>query len=137
MSKTNETVTKSTNIIIEGQIVEARVGRSRFSEDIKSRLAIKSDSIPYDDIIAYKDVGPRMTPAWYKEKTGYINASSRFNIPVLAINGRELSFEEWLETGLAIGSKVRAKFSQKDGAIYPVAIKVLENGDKVDPFEGL
>lgn len=139
MSKTssNQEVTNNSTFIIEGIIIEARVGRSRYSEDIKSRIAIKSDAIPYDSITAYQDAGPRMTPAWFKDKSGYINASSRFNIPVLNDKGRELSFEDWIETGIAIGSKVRAKFTQKEGAIYPVAIMVLENGEKIDPFEGM
>lgn len=124
-------------IIIEGVVCEARSGKSRFSEEIKNRIAIKCDSIPYDDIHAYDSSGARLTPKWYKEKTGYINMASVYNIPVKTAKGTQIDFEDWISNFNALGSEVRVSIIQKEGAMYPKAIKVLKDGEARDPFEDL
>ena len=48
----------------------------------------------------------------------------------------------WLESadtegyGL-VGSKVKVKITQKSGAIYPIALVVLKDGEPRDPFEDM
>ena len=53
-----------------------------------------------------------------------------------------MSLSAWLEKASeedysVNGSMIRIKIRQKDGAVYPVAIIVLEDGTPADPFEGM
>ena len=133
-----ETIKKEGNVVVvEGIIVEARHGKTRYSEELKNRVALKSDSIPYDKITAFENVGPRLTPSWFKDKTGYINVSSMYDIPVKDINNKIIDFDIWISEYNAFGSKVKMSLTQKEGALYPKAIKVIEDGEERDPFEDL
>lgn len=126
------------NIIVEGTIVSARFGSTKFDDNNKYRIAIESDSIDYDSIHAYDNVGSKLTPTWFKDKTGYINLSSIYDIPIQDVSGKRIDFEEWIgEDYNALGSKVKVSIKQKEGALYPIAIKVIEEGEERDPFEGL
>lgn len=133
--ETTDQVTKS--IIIEGIVKSAYIGTSKFSDTRKNRLALQSDAIPYDEITAFVNAGTKLTPAWFKDKNGYMNLASIYNIPVKDIKGREITFEDFCELETAIGSKIRIALTQKDGAIYPRAFIVLEEGEARDAFEGL
>ena len=124
-------------IVIEGVVTEARVGKTRFSDTEKYRVGIKSDSVPYDEIHAFDKSGAKLTPKWFKDKTGYINLASVYTIPVKNAKGSEIDFETWLDDYNALGATVRISINQKDGALYPKAIKVLEDGEARDPFEDL
>lgn len=124
-------------LIIEGIIVSCRYGSTKFDDTNKYRFAIKSDSIPYDDINAYDNVGAKLTPSWLKEKDGYINLSSIYDVPVMDTRAKKISFTNWMENYNTIGSKVMVKIKQKDGAIYPEAIKVIEDGEERDPFKDM
>lgn len=125
------------SLLIEGIIVSCRYGSTKFDDTNKYRFAIKSDSIPYDDIHAYDNVGAKLTPSWMKEKDGYINCSSIYDVPVMDTRLKKISFTDWMENYNTIGSKVLVKIKQKDGAIYPEAIKVLEDGEERDPFKDM
>ena len=125
------------NVIVEGVIVSARYGSTKFDDRNKYRFSIKSDNIPYDEIVAYEGVGTKMTPAWYINQDGYINLASIYSIPVLDSEGIKTDTDKWFQCDNVIGSKVRVSIRQKEGAIYPVAIKVLEDGEERDPFKDL
>lgn len=138
MKMKKQEVKKMNNIIVEGTIVSARFGSTKFDDNNKYRIAIESDSIDYDSIHAYDNVGSKLTPTWFKDKTGYINLSSIYDIPVMDVTGKKIDFEDWLSDGYnALGSKVKVSIKQKEGALYPIAIKVIEEGEERDPFEGL
>lgn len=134
---TNETNATVDNLIIEGTVISAYIGKTKFSDTEKCRICIQSDSIPYDKITAFENVGSKLTPAWFKDKTGYMNLASIYNIPVKDIKGREISFSEFIETETAIGSKIKLSVTQREGAIYPKAFVIKEDGEPRDPFEGL
>lgn len=125
------------NIIIEGVVKSAYIGKTKFNDTVKNRIAVQSDTIPYDQITAYNEVGNKLTPAWYKDRTGYINLASIYNIPVMGIKNEVMTFEEFTENERSIGSKIRMSITQKEGSVYPKAIKILELGEERDPFEGL
>ena len=137
MATKNEGKKTVDNIIIEGVVKSAYIGGSKFNETKKNRIAVKSETIPYDQITAYEGVGNKLTPSWFKDKTGYINLASIYNIPVMGVKGEIMTFEEFTENERAIGSKVRMSITQKEGSVYPKAIKILELGEERDPFEGL
>lgn len=123
--------------VVEGVVMGARRGRSKYSEDVKNRVDLKSENIPYDEIQAFDNVGAKMTPSWFKDKTGYINSASMYDIPVKNARGVVISFEDWINNYNALGATVKMSFTQKDGAIYPKAIKVITDGEARDPFEDL
>lgn len=137
MGKTNETNVTDNTLIIEGTVISAYVGKSRFSDVEKCRLSIVSKTIPYDKITAFNESGARLTPSWFKDKNGYMNLASLYNIPVKDSRDREISFSEFVKTETAIGSKIKLSVTQREGAIYPKAFIVLEDGEPRDPFAGL
>ena len=139
MSKARNNETKKI-LVVEGVITSARVGSSKFDDTIKNRLSIKCEDgvIPYDEIKPfYENVGSKMTPKWIKEESGYVNVSSKFDIPVKDSFGKQITFEEFTESTTAIGSKVRLALNVKEGCVYPTAFVVIEDGEEIDPFKDL
>lgn len=124
-------------LIVEGVVVSARYGATKFDDNNKYRVAIKSDTINYDEIHAYDNVGTKLTPSWLKNRDGYINLSSIYSIPVMDARGKQIDFDDWLAEYNVLGSVVKVSIKQKDGAIYPEAIKVLEDGEERNPFADL
>lgn len=97
------------------------------NEEIYSKLAS-----------AYENTHEKFVPRWFKEKEGYINLKSNFDIPVLTTNDEETTLVDLIdESSTLIGSKVNISLTLADGAIYPNAIKIIEEGEVKNPFEGL
>ena len=139
MSKASNKETKKV-LVVEGVVTSARVGTSKFDDTIKNRLSIKCEDgvIPYDEIKPYYEgVGSKLTPKWVKDENGYINVSSKFDIPVKDSLGNIITFNEFAESRTPIGSKVRLSITVKEGCVYPNAFVVLEDGTEVDPFKDL
>lgn len=139
MSKASNKETKNV-LVIEGVVTSARVGTSKFDDTIKNRLSVKCEDgvIPYDEIKPYYEgVGSKLTPKWVKDENGYINVSSKFDIPVKDSLGNIISFSDFAESRTPIGSKVRLSITVKEGCVYPNAFVVLEDGKEVDPFKDL
>lgn len=137
MSQNKETNKELKTIVIEGVVTEARYGKTRFSEIEKYRVGIKCDNIPYDDIHAFDTSGSKLTPKWFKDKTGYINLASVYSIPVKNSKGSEIDFDDWISEYNALGAQIRISIIQKEGAVYPKAIKVIQDGEDRDAFEDL
>ena len=138
-TKTTENKKESRKEIIlkEVNVVRAYVGKTKWSDTEKNRITLKSDSIPYDNIHAFDKSGERLTPTWFKERNGYMNLSSIYDVPVKVGGGRVVTFEEWCSEYDVIGAIINIKITEKDGAVYPTAIMVLESGEKINPFEGM
>ena len=97
------------------------------NEEIYSKLAS-----------AYEDTHEKFVPRWFKEKNGYINLKSNYDIPVLTTNDEETTLVDLInESPTLIGSKVNISLTLADGAIYPNAIKIIEEGEVKNPFDGL
>ena len=140
---TNNTETKNTEskkdniLIIRGvKVVRAYFGGTKYNPTEKNHVTIKGD-IPYDSITAFEKSGSKLTPTWYKNRDGYMKLASVFNIPVLTENNHQIEFSDWISEYNTVGATVNVKVIQKDGAIYPVAIQVLEDGEEINPFEGM
>lgn len=86
----------------------------------------------FDKITAFENSGKNFTPTWYNKKE-YIILRSVYDIP-FEVDGSKLSFDDFCERGLIKNAKVVCKMLQKDGAVYPVAVKVLEDGEMYDAF---
>lgn len=124
-------------LIIEGRIVSARFGSTKFDDNNKYRVSIQSDTIPYADIHAYDNSGTKLTPAWFKNQDGYINLSSIYSMPVMNTRGNQIDFDDWISDYNVLGSIVKVSVKQKEGALYPEAIRVIEDGEERDPFADL
>lgn len=135
---TKNTETKKENILIirDVNVVRAYFGGNKFNPTEKNHVTIKGD-IPYDSITAFEKSGLKLTPTWYKNRDGYMNLASVFNIPVLTENNLKIKFSDWISEYNTVGATVNVKVIQKDGAVYPVSIKVLKDGEEINPFEGL
>ena len=136
MSENAKTKKETENkvLIIRGvKVVRAFFGRTKFNPTEKNHITLKGD-IPYDDIVAYKNVGSKLTPSWLKTREGYMNLASIYDIPVRTENNREITFSDWTSECNPISSEVNVKVIQKEGACYPVAIDVIKDGDVQNPF---
>lgn len=137
-TETKNTETKKDNIlIIRGvKVVRAYFGGTKYNAKEKNHITIKGD-IPYDSITAFEKSGAKLTPSWFKNRDGYMNLASVFNIPVLTDTKNQIDFADWISEHNTVGATVNVKIIQKDGAVYPVAIQVLEDGEEINPFEGM
>lgn len=136
MSETTKTKKETENkvIIIRGvNVVRAYFGSTKFNSTEKNHITINGD-IPYDEIVAYNNVGSKLTPTWFKKREGYMNLASVYDVPVRTENNRVIPFSDWIEECNPINSEVNVKIIQKDGACYPVAIDVIKDGDEQNPF---
>lgn len=131
---TNKKETENKVIIIRGvKVVRAYFGSTKFNTNEKNHITLEGN-IPYDDIIAYKNVGSKLTPTWFKNREGYMNLASVYDVPVRTENNRVISFSDWIEDCNPISSEVNVKVIQKEGACYPVAIDVVKDGEEQNPF---
>ena len=137
-TETKNTETKKDNILIirDVKVVRAYFGGTKYNPTEKNHVTIKGD-IPYDSITAFEKSGTKLTPTWYKNRDGYMNLASLFSIPVLTENNQQIEFSDWIAEYNTVGSTVNVKVIQKDGAVYPVGIQVQEDGEEINPFEGM
>ena len=139
--KAETTKTEATNkeeiYKFTAKVVRAFTGTTEYDDKNKNRVTLLSEDLDYSAIWAFNDCGPKYTPAWLKDAEGYINLASKFDIPVKDKNGNKISFDDWLEEGLYRGAIVKAKIRQTEGAVYPVCLVVIEDGEEFDPFEDM
>lgn len=126
-------------IIVEGEIRKSFFGKTEFSDEEKYRLAIYDEKMDYSEITAYDEQPDKLTPAWFKNQDGYIDLSSKFDFPVRLdpVDGKKVKFSDYIKRDDTYKAKVKLKISQKEGAVYPFAMVVIENGEESDPFEDM
>ena len=127
----------NTYVILTGTVKKAYRGKTKFDEKVKNRVTLYNEVMPYELITAYNETPAKLVPSWYKDAAGYINAASEFEVPVMDANGKEIDFETWINDYDTHNANAVIKIRQKDGAIYLTAVKVLEDGEPVDAFEGM
>lgn len=141
----NKTVEMERNVIVTGELIKAR----RESKEYRGRkqaekFYISLANVEFTDeqkeIIkgAFVNSGEQFTPTWVKDMNGYVNVSSVYDIPVKHIDGVvEPSIEKSIANGFPfMHAKVKCALTLKDGAIYPKAIQIVEEGNVYDPFSG-
>ena len=133
-TETKETKKKHENLIFDGICKKAYFGKTKYDEEDKCRVTIYSELLPYNLITAYDDQPAKLTPAWFKDAEGYMNLNSGFDIPCMDLDGHEVTFREWVENNNTHNAVIRIKIRQKDGAVYPVAIKQMTEGEEIDNF---
>lgn len=95
--------------------------------------------------IAFKDAGKNFTPAWVKKFEGYINVSTQYDLPYLLGKKLAASHSDFDEQGDSIialikagfpylGADVKLSLNVKEGAVYPLSIKILSEGKPFNPY---
>lgn len=140
-------MSKEKNVVIITGVLKSAFTNTRKNEDgqiIKETNVImfSCEELRIDDNMEvwkffddfYKGKPVKWVPKWYKDKSG-ITLKSEYNVPVM-INetGERFSFEEFVKRGLIRGAIVKVKCNVKESAIYPSAIRVMEDGEEYDAF---
>lgn len=87
-------------------------------------------------ILEYFDINSTFCPKWLKDKdVEFINLKSNYNIDIYDKNNERMN-EEQIEQ-IYSDFEGSVLIVVKEGAIYPVAIKVEKNGKPYNPFENM
>ncbi len=83
----------------------------------------------------FKDSGKNFTPEWVKNFEGYVNLKTEFALPCMDPEGNKYdSIEEFIKGFPWLSAEAQISINLKDGAIYPVAVKFLSEGNEYNPF---
>lgn len=130
-------------IAIKGTLIKARRESKEFrghktAEKFHLTLA-NVEELPTEIIDAFKDAGDKFTPTFVKKFEGFVNLSTKYDIPMMdTANNRHPSLEDMVNNGFPfMRAEVSVAVAVKDGALYPKAIRFLTDGEEFDPFEQL
>ena len=84
---------------------------------------------------AFAEVKKNFIPAWVDDFKGYINTSTKFELPCRYRGKTYNSIEDLVADGFKYyNAKVRVILNVKESAIYPYSVDILEEGEDVDKF---
>ena len=85
---------------------------------------------------AFVESGDKFTPEWIKNFEGYVNVSTKFDLPVKDSHGVVYdSIEDAIENGLKwMGAEAKISLNIKEGAVYPAALLLLTEGSAINAF---
>lgn len=131
-------------MIIKGKLIACKREVKEFDKKRKSeeKLFITlADAVVSDEQMkeiqdAFKDSGETFTPDWVKNFEGYVNLSTKFELPCRDVNKNEYnSIESAIAGGLKwMGADVKCSINIKEGALYPNAILFLSEGSVFNAF---
>lgn len=136
-TKTGEKNEGYGQVTIYGIITNAIYGNTKFDKNDAYRISLKPVDGEMDKLReatkeAYKNVSAGFLPKWYQDaKAEYINTKSNYDITLRYKDDRgsdvTTSLSDILaDKGSINGSKAAIVFNIKEGAIYPLAIKIFE-----------
>ena len=126
--------------VIKGTLINVRKGTSKYDDKIKTRFSVVLDDSDYTEFYetcenAYADSGSRMTPKWLKERNGYVNLTSNYDVPTKDANNRVTTLEELIQARADLnGSLAQVCVRIKEGSVYPISIKISAYGEERDLF---
>lgn len=84
----------------------------------------------------FKESGKKFTPSWLTDFEGYVNLFTKFELPT-RFGKIEKDVESMVEDGDFdyLGAEVKVSIKCKEGAIYPISMVVLKNGEKPNAFK--
>lgn len=131
-------------MIIKGKLIACKREVKEFDKKRKSEEklfitladAVVSDEQMKEIQYAFKDSGAKFTPDWVKNFEGYVNLSTKFDLPCRDVNKNEYnSIEAAIAGGLKwMGADVKCSINIKEGALYPNAILFLSEGSVFNAF---
>lgn len=131
-------------IILKGELIKCNRTRKEFKgKETAEKLYITLANAELDEdkkaIIedAFKESGKKFTPSWVTEFEGYVNLSTKYEIPYKdnVNNVMGYNIESYISNGFNwFGAKVSVSINVKDGALYPKAMIIHEEGKEFNPF---
>lgn len=109
--------------------------------DDRRNISVKLDE-PLSDEIRKEiltatdlDESSSWCPSWLKEGSDYVNVHTKFDLPCQT-KGNNGTVYEISQDDVFEGAKVSLLLVCKEGAVYPQALRVHENGEPYNPFDG-
>lgn len=131
-------------MIIKGKLIKCKREVKEFDKKRRSeeKLFITLAEADVDAVMldklqeVFKDSGSKFTPDWVKNFDGYVNLSTKYELPFRDVNKVEYSsIEAAIENGLKwIGAEVKVSVNLKEGALYPSALIMLTEGEAHNAF---
>lgn len=131
-------------MIIKGKLIQCKREVKEFDKKRKSEeklfLTLAEADVTNAQLEelkeAFKDSGAKFTPDWLKEFEGYVNLSTKFELPYRDLDKNEYNS---IEAGIADGLKwmsadVAVSINVKEGALYPNSIIFLSEGKSFNAF---
>lgn len=144
--ETKETKTEKRKVIVTGTICECRRTIKTFKGKQNGEyfyLSLKNVTYGSDEDIftikeAFAECGKKFTPNWIEEiEKGFVNTKTKFNLPVRFEGDEYNSLEDLMadnENFYPMGASAKLSLTIKNGAVYPKALIILENGEPIDAF---
>ena len=131
-------------MVVKGKLIKAR----RQAKTFKGKEQEEKLYVTLSDVTltkeqqeelkeAYKEAGKTCTPSWIDNFEGYVNVSTKFEIPTKGYDGKKYdSLEDYIADEMPnfYNAIVRLSLNVKDGAVYPKAIIFDTEGEEFDPF---
>lgn len=130
-------------MIIRGKLIECKREKRKFDKrESEEKLWISlADAVITDEQMekiqkAFDEAGKKFTPDWVKDFKGYVNVSTKYEVPFRDVEKVEYSdIEAAVRNGFKwMGAQVDLSISIKDGAIYPKAMVFRTEGSAVNAF---
>jgi len=130
-------------MLIEGLLIKCNRTQKEFKgkqQDEKLYITLAEAKISDENMEkiqeAFADSGKTFTPDWVKHFDGFANFATKFELPCILVNGAKRdSIEEEIEGGLKwFKAPVKISVIVKKGALYPASIKLLDEGEEINPF---
>lgn len=130
-------------MIIKGKLIECKRERRKFDRrESEEKLWISLADAVITDVQmqqiqkAFDEAGKKFTPDWVKNFKGYVNVSTKYEVPFRDVEKVEYSdIEAAIRNGFKwMGAEVQMSIAIKEGAIYPRAIVFLTEGSAVNAF---
>lgn len=127
-------------LVLSGTLTAFRHGVNKFDKDTeKYYLSIKADELPAELRTKirekyFADSKEKFIPDTFKEgadpENTYVNLKSLYEIPVFkeGTGNKKYSYDEVIEMGDGLppyGSEVLLSIRLKEGALYPLALKIV------------
>lgn len=131
-------------MIIKGKLIECKRQEKEFDKKRRTeeKLFIALAEVELSDKQmeelkeAFKDAGKNFTPGWIKDFEGYVNLSTKYEMPYRDLEGNEYnSIEGGIASGLAwVGAEVAVSVKIKEGAVYPQSLVFKSEGTAFNAF---
>lgn len=132
-------------VVVKGKLIKAREEVKEFKgRKTPTKFYITLAEVEKTDAIAtmasaFANSGEKFTPSWIKEFDGFVNLSTKYDLPTMDTNNQRYpSLQTLINDGFAfMGADVTMVVDVKDGALYPKAIKFDSDGAEYDPFSAM
>ena len=130
--------------VVKGKLITCKREVKEFKgKEVKEKLYLTLAEVTLNDEKmkgikdAFKDSGKNFTPDWVKNFKGYVNLSTEYPVPCKDISGNTFdSIEDFIKSEKFpwMGAEVKVALNIKEGAIYPISLIFISEGEAFDPF---